>query len=102
MTGMTLDATGAAELAEMLQFLAGWLQRAPNCLRASPEDFAAIPPRPPACCAGGVRGGGGSAELANLERVDVLLEGNSFAAVHGPHVAIFTTAGSPELLCFHR
>ena len=37
-------------------------------------------------------GGGGpanrrrSAELANLEGVDVLLEGNSLATVHGPHV----------------
>ncbi len=31
-------------------------------------------------------GGGGSAELANLEGVDVLLEGNRFAVVEGPHV----------------
>jgi hypothetical protein len=70
----------------MLQFLADWLQRNPDRLRASLEDFAAIPPWPPAGCAGGVQGGGGSAELANLEGVDVLLEGNGFAAVHGPHV----------------
>lgn len=34
--------------------------------------------------AGPVRGD--SAEFANLEGVDVLLEGNSFASVHGPHV----------------
>jgi hypothetical protein len=67
MTGVTLNATDAAELAEMLQFLADWLQRDPERLRASLEDFAAIPPRPPADCAGGVQGGGGSAELANLE-----------------------------------
>src|SRR5664280_292949 len=29
---------------------------------------------------------GGSAEFANLDGVDVLLEGDSFAAVHGPHM----------------
>jgi hypothetical protein len=59
MTGVTLNATGgAAGLAEMLRFLAGWFQRDPDCLRASLEDFAAIPPTPPASCAGGVQGGG--------------------------------------------
>ena len=31
-------------------------------------------------------GRGGSAEFANPEGVDVLLEGNSFATVHSPHV----------------
>ena len=42
--------------------------------------------RPRVGRSGGVQGGGGSAELANLEGVDVLLEGNSLATVHGPHV----------------
>jgi pyridoxamine 5'-phosphate oxidase family protein len=37
MTGVTLNATGAAELAEMLQFHAGWLQRDPDCLRGAPH-----------------------------------------------------------------
>ena len=43
MTGVTLDATDAAQLAEMLQFLAGWLKRDPDRLRASLEDFVGHP-----------------------------------------------------------
>ena len=43
MTGVTLDATDAAELAEMLQFLADRLKRDPDRLRASLEDFVGHP-----------------------------------------------------------
>jgi hypothetical protein len=43
MTGVTLNATDAAELAEMLQFLADWLNRDPGRLRASLEDFVGHP-----------------------------------------------------------
>jgi hypothetical protein len=43
MTGVTLNATDAAELAEMLQFLADWLQRDPGRLGASLEDFVGHP-----------------------------------------------------------
>ena len=39
MTGVTLNAADAAELAEMLQFLADWLKRDPDRRRASLEDF---------------------------------------------------------------
>ena len=43
MTAVTLNATDAAELAEMLQFLADWLKRDPDRLRASLEDFVGHP-----------------------------------------------------------
>jgi hypothetical protein len=43
MTGVTLNANDAAELAEMLQFLADWLQRDPGRLGASLEDFVGHP-----------------------------------------------------------
>jgi hypothetical protein len=43
MTGVTLNATDAAELAEMLQFLADWLNHDPGRLRASLEDFVGHP-----------------------------------------------------------
>jgi len=43
MTGVILNATDAAELAEMLQFLADWLQRDPGRLSASMEDFVGHP-----------------------------------------------------------
>jgi hypothetical protein len=43
MTAVTLNATDAAELAEMLQFLADWLQQDPDRLRASLEDFVVHP-----------------------------------------------------------
>ena len=39
MTGVTLNSTDAAELAEMLQFLADWLQRDSGRLGESLEDF---------------------------------------------------------------
>jgi hypothetical protein len=74
-TGVTLDATGAAELAQMLQFLAGWLQRDPDRLRAWLEDFAAVAPRPPASGAGGVQAAEGqlSSRTFRVEaRADVL------------------------------
>jgi hypothetical protein len=51
MTGVTLNATDAAELAEMLQFLAEWLQRDPGGLSASLEASSATPPTTPASCA---------------------------------------------------
>ena len=38
-----LDAGDAAELAEMLQFLTGWLARDPARLAASLEEFAGHP-----------------------------------------------------------
>jgi hypothetical protein len=43
MTGVTLNAADAAELAEMLQFLADWLKRDPGRLGASLEDFVGHP-----------------------------------------------------------
>jgi hypothetical protein len=43
MPEMKLDATDAAELAEMLQFLSQWLARDPGRLRPSLEDFVGHP-----------------------------------------------------------
>ena len=43
MTAVTLNANDAAELAEMLQFLADWLQRDAGRLGASLEDFVGHP-----------------------------------------------------------
>jgi hypothetical protein len=43
MPDMKLDVTDAAELAEMLQFLSGWLDRDPARLAASLEDFVGHP-----------------------------------------------------------
>ena len=43
MAAVTLNANDAAELAEMLQFLAGWLNRDPSRPGASLEDFAGHP-----------------------------------------------------------
>ena len=43
MPGLRLDAVDAAELAELLQFLAGWLARDPDRLGASLEDFVGHP-----------------------------------------------------------
>jgi hypothetical protein len=43
MTGVTLNANDAADLAEMLQFLADWLNREPGRLGASLEDFVGHP-----------------------------------------------------------
>jgi hypothetical protein len=43
MPEVTLHATDAAELAEMLQFLSGWLARDPARLAASLEEFVGHP-----------------------------------------------------------
>ena len=43
MPEVRLDAGDAAELAEMLQFLTGWLARDPACLAASLGEFAGHP-----------------------------------------------------------
>ena len=43
MPEVRLDATDATELAEMLQFLDGWLARAPARLAASLEQFVGNP-----------------------------------------------------------
>jgi len=43
MPDMKLDAADAAELAEILQFLSGWLARDPARLGASLDDFAGHP-----------------------------------------------------------
>jgi hypothetical protein len=43
MPEVRLDVTDAAELAEMLQFLSGWLARDPARLAASLEDFVGHP-----------------------------------------------------------
>ena len=43
MPGLRLDAVDAAELAELLQFLAGWLARDPDRLGASLETFVGHP-----------------------------------------------------------
>jgi Glyoxalase/Bleomycin resistance protein/Dioxygenase superfamily len=51
MTGVTLNANDAAELAEMLQFLADWLAHDPSRLGASLDDFAGHLPTTPSSCA---------------------------------------------------
>jgi hypothetical protein len=43
MPDVKLNAADAAELAEMLQFLTGWLARDPGCLAPSLEEFAGHP-----------------------------------------------------------
>jgi hypothetical protein len=43
MPGMKLDASDAAELAEMLQFLSQWLARDPGRLGASLDEFVGHP-----------------------------------------------------------
>ena len=43
MPEVKLDASDAAELAEMLQFLTGWLDRDPARLAASLEEFVGNP-----------------------------------------------------------
>ncbi len=43
MPEVRLDVTDAAELAEMLQFLTGWIDRDPARLAASLEDFVGHP-----------------------------------------------------------
>jgi hypothetical protein len=43
MAQVTLDAADAAELAEMLQFLSGWLARDPSRLGACLQEFVGHP-----------------------------------------------------------
>jgi hypothetical protein len=51
MPDMRLDTADAAELAEMLQFLAGWLARDSARLAASLEEFVGHPPTTWPSCA---------------------------------------------------
>jgi hypothetical protein len=70
--GVKLDAADAAELAEMLQFLTGWLARDPARLAASLEEFAGNPAY-------------GLQDMhADLERFVFLLGGNDGEPLFGP------------------
>jgi hypothetical protein len=72
MPDMKLDATDAAELAEMLQFLSGWLARDPGRLGPSLEDFVGHPAY-------------GLAQLRqDLERFVFLLGGSDGEPLFGP------------------
>ena len=69
---MRLDASDAAELAEMLQFLSQWLARDPDRLGASLQDFVGHP-------ASGIR------QLReDLERFVFLLGGSDGEPLVGP------------------
>jgi hypothetical protein len=72
MPEMRLDAADAAELAEMLQFLSGWLGRDPGRLGASLEQFAGHP-------AYGI-----SQLRGDLERFVFLLGGSDGEQLSGP------------------
>ena len=74
MTGVTLNAADAAELAEMLQFLADWLKRDPDRRRASLEDFAH-----PAYNASQLQ--------EDLDRFTFLLGGDDGESLFGPDAA---------------
>jgi len=69
---MTLGAADAAELAEMLHFLSGWLARDPARLGTSLEDFVSHP----ACDLAQLRG--------DLERFIFLLGGSDGEPLFGP------------------
>jgi hypothetical protein len=72
MPDMTLDAGDAAELAELLQFLTGWLNRDPGRLGASLADFAGHPAY-------------GIVQLrSDLDRFVFLLGGDDGEALSGP------------------
>jgi hypothetical protein len=72
MPEVRLDAADAAELAEMLQFLTGWLARDPVRLGASLEEFVGHPAY-------------GLAQLrADLERFVFLLGGSDGESLFGP------------------
>jgi hypothetical protein len=72
MPDMKLDATDAAELAEMLQFLSHWLARDPGRLAASLEDLVGHPAY-------------GLAHLRqDLERFVFLLGGSDGEPLFGP------------------
>ena len=72
MPDVRLDAVDAAELAEMLQFLTGWLARDPSRLAASLEEFVGHPAY-------------GTAQLRqDLERFVFLLGGSDGEPLFGP------------------
>jgi hypothetical protein len=72
MPDVRLDAGDAAELAELLQFLAGWLARDPARLGASLEQFAGHPAY-------------GTAQLRqDLDRFIFLLAGDDGESLFGP------------------
>jgi hypothetical protein len=75
MPDLRLDAVDAAELAELLQFLAGWLARDPGRLGASLEDFAGHP----AYNLGELR--------QDLNRFTFLLGGDDGESLFGPDAA---------------
>jgi hypothetical protein len=69
---VSLNTTDAAELAEMLQFLSGWLARDPARLAASLQEFVGHP-------------GYGLDELrGDLERLVFLLGGSDGESLFGP------------------
>jgi hypothetical protein len=69
------DAAGAAELAEMLQFLSEWLARDPARLSASLEQFVGHPAY-------------GTAQLRqDLDRFTFLLGGDDGESLFGPDAA---------------
>jgi hypothetical protein len=71
MPDVSLNATDAAEVAEMLQFLSGWLARDPSRLGASLEQFVGHPAY-------------GLNELrSDLERFAFLLGGSDGEALFG-------------------
>jgi hypothetical protein len=76
-SGLTLNRplTGSSELAELLQFLSGWLARDPGRLRASLADLVGNPAY-------------GTAQLReDLDRLIFLLGGNDGESLFGqvPH-----------------
>ena len=72
MPDMKLDVTDAAELAEMLQFLSGWLARDPGRLGPSLEEFVGHPAY-------------GITQLRDdLERFVFLLGGSDGESLFGP------------------
>ena len=75
MPELRLDAVDAAELAELLQFLAGWLARDPGRLGASLEAFVGHP----AYNIGELR--------QDLNRFTFLLGGDDGEALFGPDPA---------------
>jgi hypothetical protein len=72
MPDVTLNASDAAELAELLQFLTGWLTRDPSRLSASLGEFAGHPAY-------------GTAQLhQDLDRFIFLLGGNDGEPLFDP------------------
>jgi hypothetical protein len=72
MPGVTLNASDAAELAQLLQFLSGWLSHDPGHLGASLASFAGNPAY-------------GTAQLhEDLDRFVFLLGGDDGESLFGP------------------